>query len=467
MDASKLLERAMQASERGNYDYAIELFQQLLTVQPDHVKARTELRAVERRKVQENGGMNVPLRVVAAAKGFVPLVKAGVYTLTKAFERRMSECEKYLQNDPECRLVLSLLARSAEESNYVDTAVAVYEDVKDLYPNDLSCIRRLARLYQKRGNIDSASECFQRILNARPRDEESERAVKDLAALKTMKEGQWDTAGEKGGYRDRLKDAKKAEDLEQSQHIMRTDEDIQARIDKVKADVEVDPRNTKILLQLADLYTRAGSREHARSVYKQVKRIDPRNLVVDRKLADLDIVDKQETVDGLKEKRDQNPNDEALKRQLDKEMAELREFQLKQLQSLVAAAPTDLTLKYKLGHALAGADDIDGAIAQFQLSSRDPKVRRDSYRMLGICFMRKEMFDMAAEFFNHALEDSSGVTSEAKDVIYHLGVCYEAQNLLDKAEESFKRILKVDIGFRDISKRIEEIQKKRKAETSS
>jgi tetratricopeptide (TPR) repeat protein len=188
---------------------------------------------------------------------------------------------------------------------------------------------------------------------------------------------------------------------------------------------------------------------------------------VDRKVADLDIVDKQEIVDALKAKLEQSPDDQALKSQIEKEMIQLRDFQLKQLQSLVAAAPTDLTLKYKLGQALFGAGDVDGAIAQFQQASRDPKVRRESHRMLGISFMKREMYDMAAEFFNHALEDSSGVTSEAKDVIYQLGLCYEAQNLLDKAEEAFKRILKVDIGFRDVDKRIEEIQKKRKAETSS
>jgi len=333
MDASKLLERAMQASERGNHDYAVELFQQLLTVQPDHVKARTELRAVERRRVQENGGMNIGVKALAAIKGLVPAVKASVFSLTKGHERRMIECEKYLQNDPENRLMLSLLARSAERINYLDTAVLVYEDVKDKYPKDIGCIRRLARLYQKRGNIDDASECFQRILNAKPRDEEAERAVKDLAALKTMKEGRWTEAGSKGDFRKMLKDSNKSEELEQDQHIARTDEDLQARIEKVKADVEVDPRNTKILMQLADLYIRANSREQARSVLKQVKQIDPRNLVVDRRLSELDVADKQELVDGLKQKLAQSPNDEPLKQQLERGTAELREFQIKQLEA--------------------------------------------------------------------------------------------------------------------------------------
>jgi len=459
MDASKLLERAMQASERGNHDYAVELFQQLLTVQPDHVKARTELRAVERRRLQENGGMNIGVKAIAAIKGILPAIKAGAFSLTKAHERRMIECENYLQNDPENRTMLSMLARSAEESNYLDTAVLVYEDVKDKYPKDLGCIRRLARLYQKRGNIDDASECFQRLLSVKPTDEEAEKAVKDLAALKTMKEGRWTEAGDKGGFKKMLKDEKKADDLEQAQHIARTDEDLQARIEKVKADVEVDPRNTKILMQLADLYTRANSREQARNVLKQVKQIDPRNQIADRRLSELDIADKQEVVDGLKQKLTQNPDDDALKKQLGEETARLREFQIKQLEGLVAAAPTDLSLKFKLGHALYANSDIDGAIAQFQYSTRDPKSRRDSNRMLGTCFMQKKMYDMAIEFFDKALEETAGVSGEGKDIIYQLGLCYEAQNLKEQAIEAFKRILMVDIAYRDVGKRLETLQR--------
>ena len=459
MDANKLLERATQASERGNYDYAVELFQQLLTVQPDNTDARRELRNVERRKVQENGGMNVGVKIAAGVKGVLPLAKVGIFSVLKSYERNMIECERYLKNDPDNHLMLATLAKCAEESNYLKTAVLVYEDLKAKYPDSLGPLRRLARLYQRLGEIDSASECFQKILTSKPTDEEAGKAVKDLAALKTMKEGKWDQAGKEGAYRQMLKDESKAVDLEQEQHVVRTDDDMALRIEKVKGDVEKDPRNVKILTQLGDLYARAGNREQARSVFKAIKGIDPRNLIADRKLADLDLADNQTVVDGIKEKLKTKPDDPALKQQLEAEENKLLQFRIAQLKSQSAAAPTDLGLRFKLGCALFENGETEAAVAQFQQASMDPKVRRDSNRMLGASFMRKSMYDMAEQFYEKALGEMSGTSNEGKDIIYHLGLCYEAQKSWDKAEKAYKRIMMVDIGFRDVSKRIESIGK--------
>ena len=40
MDTTKLLDKAHTAAERGNYDYAIDLYNQLLDMQPNHIDAR-------------------------------------------------------------------------------------------------------------------------------------------------------------------------------------------------------------------------------------------------------------------------------------------------------------------------------------------------------------------------------------------------------------------------------------------
>ena len=455
MDANKLFERAIQASERGTHDYAIELFQQLLTIQPDMVKARRELRSVERRRVQENGGMNAVVKVLGGIKGFLPFAKAMIYGVTQSHERRMIACEKYLQNDPENGMMLSSLAASAARSNYVDTAVLVYEDLKEINSENIKALRSLARLYQKKGDIDKASECFEKILQSKPTDEEAGKAVNDLAALKTMKDGRWNEAGEKGGYRKMLRDQEKSVELEQEQHISRSEEDYAARIARVKRDLEKTPRDVKILTQLADLYERSDDREEARATYMKIKDIDKGNLVADRKLSDLDIDEKKDAIRELETRVKENPDDEALKVELEKAITEQRSFQIEQLNTLAAAAPTDNSLKYRLGFALYENGDVDIAIQQFQQSTKDPKHRRNSHKMLGFCFQNKGMFDMAADQFNDALKDTSATSNEAKEIIYQIGICYENENKIDKAEEAFKRIYAVDIGYKDVSQKME------------
>jgi tetratricopeptide (TPR) repeat protein len=457
MDANKLFDRAMQASERGNHDYAIELFQQLLIVQPENTQARKELRNVERRKLQENGGRNTVVSLMAHVKGFGSLLSLAIHAVMRDHEKRMIDCERFLKNDPDSRSMLAKLARSAERSSYVKTAILVYEDVKTMYPEDVESIRRLARLYQDSGAIDQASDCFQLILNKKPQDEESGRAVKDLAALKTMKEGNWEQAGKEGGYRQMLKDEGESVELEQDQHLIRGQAELLIKIDRVKADLEKDPKNVKILMQLADSYTRASQIQNARNTYLQVKDIDPRNQQIDRLLADLDIQENKDIVRKLELQLEKTPNDQQLKTQLDHEKKALKELELRLLKNLVDNNPTDMALKYKLGYALVGEGDLDGAIGQFQQSTFDAKVRRDSNRMLGQCFMGKKMFDMAVDFYDKALEESSGSTNEGKDIIYNLGLCFESQSNREKALEAFKRIMMVDISFRDVAQKVESL----------
>ncbi|MHC4830558.1 MAG: hypothetical protein ACYTFT_09435, partial [Planctomycetota bacterium] len=52
---SKLFDKAAQAVKRRNYDYAIELFLQELTRDPNNADARRALRAAEMKKFQESG----------------------------------------------------------------------------------------------------------------------------------------------------------------------------------------------------------------------------------------------------------------------------------------------------------------------------------------------------------------------------------------------------------------------------
>jgi len=48
--------KAVQALERGNLDYAIEMFIQCLNVEPGYTKARRNLRATQMKKTESAGG---------------------------------------------------------------------------------------------------------------------------------------------------------------------------------------------------------------------------------------------------------------------------------------------------------------------------------------------------------------------------------------------------------------------------
>ena len=72
MDFSKHLSKAEEALKRRNFDYAIELYRQLIDLDPDLGEARGGLRrALKAKHERQSGG-----RLLRAVGGAVPLGKA-------------------------------------------------------------------------------------------------------------------------------------------------------------------------------------------------------------------------------------------------------------------------------------------------------------------------------------------------------------------------------------------------------
>jgi tetratricopeptide (TPR) repeat protein len=207
MDVSKLLDKAEVAFERKNYDYAVDLYLQLLELQPNHTDARKRLRAVEIRKFQEQGVTSS--NPMAWLSGAGPLLAAGFFYAIRKYEKAMQACEQFLKKDPHNASVLTLLAQAAAKAGYNDTAILVYEDLrgrmgepKNKMAVSAHCrrVRALGRIYEEAGDFPRAAQCFEEVRRHRPTDREADIKIRDLAARRSMVEGRWEEAG-RGGYR--------------------------------------------------------------------------------------------------------------------------------------------------------------------------------------------------------------------------------------------------------------------------
>ncbi len=54
-DTSKYKQKAQEALDRGNYDYAIKLLQDILLWEPDNVEMRKQLRMAANKNVKKKG----------------------------------------------------------------------------------------------------------------------------------------------------------------------------------------------------------------------------------------------------------------------------------------------------------------------------------------------------------------------------------------------------------------------------
>ena len=474
MDITKQYEKACEAVERGNDEYAIKLFQEILTYRPEHLESRQKLRDSVKRKFRKEGVKSAG--AAAYAKGIVPLVRMHVYTLTKKFDLALHESEKFLALDPDNVVALSNLGKAATAIlECIPTAVWVYESILEQRPNDVKTLRILGDLYEmlyendkKPEYLDKASGYYERLLRVKPDAREVETKLRDLAARKTIKKG-WDrvNARDKGAFTEVLRDGTQMEDQRAGEdQVIRTEDDLDRNLKRVKGDIEKEPNSKKLVIQLGDLYRRGKRYDEAKAEYLNAKRIDANDGSIDERLGDLQIEVFDVQIDDLQEEIRKETAPQGSNEKVAAMAAERDRFATKEYAARVKVRPTDLPLRYRLGVLLYNAADIDGAFAEFQQARNSPQFRRSATTYCGMCLYKKGMFDLSVQMFEDAVKDSVTVDHEQKNILYNLGLAAEKMGDLKKAEAAYKKLFNADINYRDVNKKIEELYKKARGSDS-
>ena len=66
------------------------------------------------------------------------------------------------------------------------------------------------------------------------------------------------------------------------------------------------------------------------------------------------------------------------------------------------------------------------------------------------------MNDLAARTFQNAIKEKPVFDDEKKDLVYNLGSTLEKMGKKDEAIEQFKLIYEVDIGYKDVAKKVDD-----------
>lgn len=456
MDMSLILRRANEALQAGNFDYAIELFSQVVNLEPDNAQARAALRLAELTRYERK-----PPGVAAKAFGYV----ASLPTILFIFFARLlgrqraviQGCEKLLRKDPKNISFLTLLGKAAYDAGYWHSGILALEHVRSTKPGHITALRYLGRLYKEVKDMPTALARYREILKLQPLDMEAERAMRDLAALEIVDSAGWqDTES----YRDKIRDAERATRLEEAQHFIRTSEDLERAIERTKEELETEPDRALLWLRLGDYYKQKNDYDQAEASYKRAQELEPESFTHKARLGDLSIARLDDQIASLREALKKSPDDAQLAEKLKQTEEERKTVALEELSKRVEAYPTDTDLRFRLGMLLFEMEKTNEATSQFQQTVRDPRLRRRSLDMLGQCFARRGLYDLSVKQFVTALEGISVLDEEAKGLVYNLGKVHEDMGDYDKAKEQYSRIYEADINFRDIAQRMETVYSK-------
>ncbi|MCS1410458.1 MAG: Beta-barrel assembly-enhancing protease [Verrucomicrobia subdivision 3 bacterium] len=441
-------DKAKQAFNRNNLDYAVTLLENVLRQKPSCYEAREALRASQ---VKRHGGKKGFLKkMLGTASGSSTLAKAQIALRTNPVEA-LAACESILSSDPNSVLAHKTLAQAAMACEFPRTAVLSLEIAYRSLPLDKDTALRLSEALIATGNTPRAEDILKKSAAEHRNDPEVLQALKDATAKRTLGEGGYEKITESAGsFRDILKDEEEAVRLEDQDKQVKSESSIQRLAEEYKRKLANDPEDLKLVHQLADLYRKAGDFQQALSLFEQLAASDQgANLDLHQVITELKLEQFDADIAQL------DPASDTYEAEYQEILRCKEAFEFENCMALASRFPTDLSLRLKLGQHFLKQGKLTKAIKEFQRAQGNAHIKTHAQRLLAECFSRRSMLDLAERTLKSAIKEKAMFDDEKKELLYDLGIVLEKSAKGGEAIEQFKLIFEVDIDFKDVAERVD------------
>ena len=458
--AQTLFNKGFATFERGNLDIAIDLLLRAVELSPGFIRARRFLRAAEIQKAKKAPPKSPLMSRLAELTTLPAYLKTTALYKAGKLERALFEAEKLLKQDPLQRKSVFLFADVAAALGQLDAAILTLEMLSEYDPQDMDIVKRLGDAYMKTEDYGKARDCYSKVLAERPTAAEVLKLLKDAEAHYSMKTGGWDGAEKAEGagkFQDRIENKEQAQklDIQAKAQVVGSDADIM--INEWRAKIAVEPHNLNYYRALARTFLQLKRYNEAIETLEKARKFATADPELDRSLTEARVKDYTARIDALRLRKDTAAAD---KLELEK-----NQFVFDDLVTRVKNYPNDLRLRYELGCLYYQHGTYEEAIQQLQLAQRSPKERTDALYYLARCFRAKGQGDIALMQLETALELLPIMDDGRKKVLFELGEVYEAAGNQEKAFNCYREVYSADIGYHDISVKMERIFKARQAKT--
>ncbi|HRU07317.1 MAG TPA: tetratricopeptide repeat protein [Candidatus Brocadiia bacterium] len=448
MDPEELYAKGKEAADRGNFEYAIAMFQNVAIQFPGHLNSRMALRACEE-QVFQSRGKGAGAKVSAVIKGLGPLLRI---SMGGKPEKVVAACEKFLVNWPSNPFVLMKLALALRKMGHLDAAIQTLEYLTRRVPQHVPGLKLLADFYEEDSQYTKAAKCYEVIVRLKPADEEAARKHKNLLSMAHMDRTSLDQGA---SAMDNIRDKELAKKLIQDDQMTKTKDQIEEEISRLQLQLKDSPQDVTKLQQLGDLYVKQSKFKLALQCFEKANQISPRPLLKLR-IGDIHLRAFLAAEREAAAAAESNPSEETKKRYEEARQRRI-EFEIGEFTWRVEEYPTDMRMAERLGDALMARgtnEDAQKAILQYQKAVADPRVRGRVTRKLASCFARNEAtYDMALGQYRRARELTLSL-EEQKRIDYEIGLLCEKLKRYNEALEAYKKVYEVDAGFEDVGDRI-------------
>ncbi len=440
----QLFEHAIRTSEEAaakgvasNYDYANDLLMQCVLGDP---ASRTYLQAMlsnlyKKFKGKKRGGKfsawkgsaerNL-MKKAAAKKNWDEVFKVGV---------------KMLKANPYDGNALLPMAEACEALAYHEAQLTYLKGAFVGNAKNAEVNRKCAKALARRGRFDDAIECWRRVKEIEPDDEEAEPMIARLAVDKTIKHGNYDSAESTTDVM--------ADTLAQAQRRGETEKKTPEQ--KFRKLIEDDPSELGHYLELAEILKRDDRFDETEQVLQKALGVSGGDLKVREQLEDVQIARLRQQI-RVAERRAKEAKTDESKQLVRGMLGDLNRVELEVYTSRANRYPANIGFKYELGVRLRRSGNYNEAIRQLQQARSDPKRKGLVHLELGECFRFLKQYPLAIGAYETAIGSlTTREKEQRKQALYWAGkISLIGTKDPEKAEKLLNELGGIDFGYKDL-----------------
>lgn len=447
VDLSKHLTKARQALDKRNYDYALEVCEECQEIDPANLEVYRLLVDAAKRRAKEKGGKT----------GLFGMGSLGMPTMSKDPQKQLSGAVKRVAKSPD----LKSFAASGDAAQKLvqagtkqmtDVAIFFYEEVRATGMFNGEALFSLANLYFERFResrdadaLDRALKTMAELERAMPNHPLASKLLREWEAAKSMVARTAKSADGKADFRSQVASTDAARKQEVMNRMIRTVEDAREVLSFIDKDLAANPNDKQMWVKKGDIHKQIKEYGPARGAYEKAQQLDEHDFVVTMRIGETRMEEARVNVAQV----EQAGQDATAAKQ------ELLRIEIEEYRRRIERQPTEMAHRFNLAERLFRTAQIDQAAAELQQTVRDPRLRKPSHRMLGACFTKKGLYDLAIQQYDGFLKLSEDdLADDAKEVRYTRGRLHEQLGKQDAAMADYTRLVEIDLGYKDAAERL-------------
>ncbi len=439
--------KGVSAYQLKNYDYAISLIVSVIKQSPEFLGGRRLLRRAEAEKFKGHKK--------GLFSGGFSMFKSGANSKKEPWEGIAELEDTVFQKDPYSINANQALYDYAVRAGQHEIAAFALETIREGHPGNTKNMHRLAEHYMGHEQPEKAGDIYRNIIRVDGSDMDAVKGEKDAAAKTSMMRQGWQ---EEGGFRKAMKSGDEAQQMENLARQGMTGEQMENLLAQFAAEYENDQTNVNIVKKIADVYDRMEKPEEALQWYEYAAELSPGDVSlqgrvehVRNKVAEIQIQLTEAEIEASPESPD-----------IEEKRAHIHQIKIDRLSTVLAEAkskierhPTDKQYRFELASVLIQMEQYREAIPELQQAKSNPHIRNKALLLLGTCFARLGMNDLAINAYSDAVKELTIFNKEKKELLYELALIYERVSRKDDYLNCMKEIYNNDYGYRDVAKRVE------------